>query len=343
MNRKEIAIAILAAGSVLAQQQSGANPVVAPTTDVGALPGISVSGGAASERAPKTAPALDVPASTQVLLPGCEASRGPRGSANRDYSTPASRLVGRWASMDPATAGVTCHYFSPIDKDTDTGVYVSYVLEAMDKETGKRSRILPGSGTPPHTASWSRNEESYRIADEDPHGDWVTVKIFPPKEKFTQAAAQGTIETHRIACNGMSDHRETVEIARYVDGKNLACSDGDERWKDDFSRYLARRPTVVAVLPRTGHDIQYKVEGPYKASLTYRNATGGTDQTTVALPWTLTFIGQPKQFVYLSAQNTEDWGSIECTIYLDGVPVRKASANSPYGIASVSGTIPSVQ
>jgi hypothetical protein len=333
---KEIAIAIFGAGSLLAQQQTGTTPMPAQQKDAGAPRGISVSGGSASAT-------FDAPAPTQILLPGCEASRSPRESANRDYSTPASRLVGRWASMEPDTAGVTCHYFGPIHKETKTGVYVSYLLEALDKETGKRSPILPGSGTPPHTASWNRNEEEYQIVDHDPRGDWVTVKIFPAKESAAQSGVQLTLETHHIACNGMSDYRERVEIARYVDDKNLSCSDDDERWKDDFSRLLARRPQVLPALPRTGHLIEYKVEGAYSASLTYRNATGGTDQMTVKLPWTFTFTGQPGQFAYLSAQNTEDWGSIECTILLDGIPVRRANANSPYGIASVSGTVPPVR
>jgi len=103
--------------------------------------------------------------------------------------------------------------------------------------------------------------------------------------------------------------------------------------------------TPTSITPRTGHQIQYKVEGSYTkiASLTYRNATGGTDQITVALPWTLTFTALPGQFVYLSAQNKQDYGSIECFIYLDDVPVKRAVANTEYGIATVSGNVPADQ
>ncbi len=77
-----------------------------------------------------------------------------------------------------------------------------------------------------------------------------------------------------------------------------------------------------------------------QAALTYRNASGGTEQVTVSLPWDLSFSAQIKQFVYLSARKTESAGTIECTIYLDGFPVKKATANSPFGIATVSGTVP---
>jgi hypothetical protein len=80
-----------------------------------------------------------------------------------------------------------------------------------------------------------------------------------------------------------------------------------------------------------------------QASLTYRDASGGTEQVTVSLPWTLDFSAQFQQFVYLSAQKTERIGEIECTIYLDGVPLKKAVTTAPFGIATVSGTVPPVQ
>ena len=179
----------------------------------------------------------------------------------------------------------------------------------------------------------------YRVLKEDQRGDWVTVETFSPDGKEDSSV---TVETHSISCNGMSDSQQGSEVARYVDEKDAACSEGDERWKGDFSRLLQPRPpsAIEAVVAAGGHQIQYKVSGSYKASLTYRNAMGGTDQMKVSLPWTLTFAGMPGQFAYLSAQNTEDWGTIECAIFLDGVLVRRATSNSPYGIATVSGTVP---
>jgi hypothetical protein len=80
-----------------------------------------------------------------------------------------------------------------------------------------------------------------------------------------------------------------------------------------------------------------------QASLTYRDASGRTEQVTVSLPWTLDFSAQVQQFVYLSAQKTERIGEIECTIYLDGVPLKKAITTAPFGIATVSGAVPPVQ
>jgi hypothetical protein len=184
-------------------------------------------------------------------------------------------------------------------------------------------------------------EEEYQLINEAPNGDSVLLRVDSKSEKPDQPGPQFRLETRRIACDGYVD--SAPPPARYVDDKDLPCSEDDPSWKINFTYYLSTKPAAQMVSSRTGHQVQYRVDGAYKASLTYRNATGGTDQITVKLPWELTFTGQPGQFAYLSAQNTEDWGSIECTILLDGIPVRRANANSPYGIASVSGTVPPVR
>jgi hypothetical protein len=340
MIRSEIAIAMLAAGSLFAQSQAGTTAKAVEQKEAGAARGITVSGGTASPPAPKNVPAEEVPQSNQLVLPGCEAIRHPREVSNRDYSTPSSRLVGRWTSQNAMVAATTCHYFGPIDKESKTGNYITYTLEAVDEKTGKRSPILPGVGQPPRTASWTRLEEEYQITNEASNGDSVLLRVLPKAEQPGQASREFRSETHRIACDGYVD--SAPPPARYVDDKDSPCSEDDPSWKINFTYYLANKPAVPAVSYRTGHQVQYNVDGSHvnSASLTYRNATGGTNQMTVKLPWTLTFAGQPGQFVYLSAQNTDDWGSIECTILLDGVPVRRADSNSPYGIASVSGTVP---
>lgn len=320
---RSLGAAILIAGSLLAQSQSQASPKAVQQNAASTAPTRPTSGGATSAKSPM--PARDVPDTREVVLPGCGTS-------------PSSRLIGRWASIDPLTAAISCHYFGPIDKHTGTGVYVTYRLEALDKKTGARSPILPGTGEPPQTVSWDRVERGYRVLMEDPRGNWVRLDVGLTSDTPTW-------ETHTVSCHSTSDFRSspTVETYRYVDNSDLACSDGDGRWKDNFSRFLAVPPPAAPVYPRTGHEVRYQVDGDGRASLTYRNPSGGTDQMTVKLPWTLTFTGQPKQFVYLSAQNTEEFGKIESTIYLDDVPVQKAVSNSPYGIATVSGTIPSVR
>jgi len=282
-----IAVAILVAGSLLAQQ-SQTSPKPVQQNAAGNPPIASTSRGTTSLIRPTAASAFDVPESTQLILPGCAASLTARASPNRDYSTPSSRLVGRWAGRDSESAAIMCRYFGPIDKQNGTGVFVVYRLEALDEKTGARSPVLPGTGQPPHRVTWNRIEESYRIINEDPGGESVTVGFLPTSGK-------SATETHQIACDGKSDSpREPVgQIDLYVDDKNLGCSESNAGWKDAFSRFLAARSPAEPVYPRTGREVRYQVDGVGRASLTYRNASGGTDQMTVKLPWTLAFTGQP--------------------------------------------------
>src|SRR5579885_3200794 len=59
----------------------------------------------------------------------------------RDFSTPASRLIGRWKSADLSVASSECEFFGPVDSASKTGVFEaestgpknSHSLEATDK------------------------------------------------------------------------------------------------------------------------------------------------------------------------------------------------------------------
>lgn len=285
--------------------------------------------------------------SAQVRLPGCQATSTAGRSPNRDYSGPASRLVGRWTSTNPLSAAVACQYFGPIDKETGTGLYVSYSLQALDKKTGVRSTLIPGTGVPPSTVIWGQVEGRYRVVNEVQDGDSVTVSLFLTNGTAAHPEVTLWTETHYVTCDGSSDSLvENIKpFTRYVDDKNLACSQGDSNWESMFSWFLTTKPPAPQLRHQLANgsvrQVRYSVEGIGEASLTYRNASGGTDQVKVFLPWAMTFDGQAKQFVYLSAQKQSEFGDeIKCTIYLDDVPVQKAASNSPYGIATVSGTIP---
>jgi hypothetical protein len=45
--------------------------------------------------------------------------------------------------------------------------------------------------------------------------------------------------------------------------------------------------------------------------------------------------------LYLSAQKTNEEGTISAKIYVDGKLLQEAESDSPYGIASVDGIVPS--
>ena len=93
-----------------------------------------------------------------------------------------------------------------------------------------------------------------------------------------------------------------------------------------------------APTPHT-YRVIYRVGGfASKASLTYETASG-TEQRTVTLPWETAFDVKRGQFVYLSAQNETDRGSVTAEIIVDGASWKKATSTSEYGIANVSGSV----
>lgn len=128
-------------------------------------------------------------------------------------------------------------------------------------------------------------------------------------------------------------------------------------------------PAIAATNPPPGeewHQVRYAVEGGGLAFLTYRNASGGTEQMTVDLPWKLKFQAVTGDFLYVSAQKQpirrrrecetesilrpdscfaydrllqQSFLPVKATIFLDERTLQTAQSGGPYGIATVSGTI----
>jgi hypothetical protein len=90
--------------------------------------------------------------------------------------------------------------------------------------------------------------------------------------------------------------------------------------------------------PNKNYQVTYRVDGTGGASLTYSNETGGTEQQEVTLPWTKTFSGTAGEFLYLSAQNHEEYGGIVASISINGRVVKDATSQGGYTIATVSDT-----
>ncbi len=87
--------------------------------------------------------------------------------------------------------------------------------------------------------------------------------------------------------------------------------------------------------------VRYEVTGSADtANITYENNSGGISQVTnVPLPWSTAFSGDPEDYVYLSAQNQGETGSITVTIFKDGEVFKRATSEGSFVIASVSGTL----
>lgn len=77
-------------------------------------------------------------------------------------------------------------------------------------------------------------------------------------------------------------------------------------------------------------------EGTRSASLTYQNGEGGTEQRDVKLPWTSSFTARPGSFLYISAQNKNDSGSITVYISINGNTRKTSTSSGAYVIASAN-------
>ena len=78
-----------------------------------------------------------------------------------------------------------------------------------------------------------------------------------------------------------------------------------------------------------------------RADLTLENDSGGTDQhDNMALPYSTTWRGfEPGDFLYISAQNQGETGTLSCAIYVNGAKVFTASASGAYSICTASGAV----
>ncbi len=85
-------------------------------------------------------------------------------------------------------------------------------------------------------------------------------------------------------------------------------------------------------------EVEYKITGTAsRVSVTLNNATGGTEQyDNVSVPHTYRFDTFTDWFLYISAQNQGEYGSVTVTIYLNGGVVNTATSEGAYVIATAS-------
>ncbi len=89
--------------------------------------------------------------------------------------------------------------------------------------------------------------------------------------------------------------------------------------------------------------VTYRVTGTAsRVSLTYKNASGGSQQETAFLPWHLAVTVPVGTFLILLAQNQGASGTVDARIYVDTELVQTSSSSVPYGIATVSGAVGSM-
>jgi hypothetical protein len=111
---------------------------------------------------------------------------------------------------------------------------------------------------------------------------------------------------------------------------------------------VSQQPRGISTDRETEPKVKYEVTSDAvasaRASLTYRNASGGTEQRTVPLPWTLEFRTLPGTSVSVIAQKEQaGLDFLEAKIYVNGDLLQEAETSTPYGIASVSATVASIK
>jgi hypothetical protein len=83
--------------------------------------------------------------------------------------------------------------------------------------------------------------------------------------------------------------------------------------------------------------VTYRVSGSAEqVNLTYRDAQGGTQQTSAKLPWQHTFDARGGSFLYISAQNKQNWGAVTCEILIDGETRTNSTSSGAFVIAECS-------
>lgn len=91
----------------------------------------------------------------------------------------------------------------------------------------------------------------------------------------------------------------------------------------------------------TKHSVKYEITGTSTSvNVTLNNATGGTEQfSDVTVPHTYTYDDYTSSFLYISAQNNGETGSVTVKIYLDGVVTKTSTSSGAYTIATASDSL----
>lgn len=88
--------------------------------------------------------------------------------------------------------------------------------------------------------------------------------------------------------------------------------------------------------------VTYLISGSAPSvDITMSNSSEGTEQYSgVAIPWTTSFDSKKDAFLYISAQNNGESGTVSVQISVDGKTFKTASSSGAFVIATASGSAP---
>lgn len=88
---------------------------------------------------------------------------------------------------------------------------------------------------------------------------------------------------------------------------------------------------LLAGCERREHKVRYEVRGTAAdIAISYRNATGATEQRDVRAGWVMEFSVLTGSYVGVTAFNKTGGGTVICRLLVDGVVVQKAESVGGY-------------
>ena len=179
------------------------------------------------------------------------------------------------------------------------------------------------------------------------NGDYsITAEFAPVYDLTISSSAGGSVTTPGEGTFTYGDGTVVDLIARAEEGYDFVDWTGDV----DTIAYVYYSLTTITIdsdksitanfepEPPPTPEVEYKITGTAsKVFVTLNNATGGTEQyDNVSVPHTYSFDTFSDWFLYISAQNQGEYGSVTVTIYLNGAVVNTSTSSGAYVIADAS-------
>jgi len=192
---------------------------------------------------------------------------------------------------------------------------------------GKDSPVTPSTPPAPTPKTYTVAGFVHAAPDGAPLGN-VYLRFFDTATGAVKGATNTTANGHYAIAIKEGSTDIWAEFTGWITSRTTRVITADTNV--DFNLSLA--PPVV----------EYRITGTARrCSATYANATGGTNQSVVSIPFSYTWArANTGDFLYLSCQidSSGDTGSITVGIYKDGALYRSGFASGFPNIATASGS-----
>jgi plastocyanin len=133
---------------------------------------------------------------------------------------------------------------------------------------------------------------------------------------------------------------ETINLtSEYKTGKNVLAT-ASNGWYTDVEKVMVGEVEnyIITIFENL---VEYKVLGTAKTiDLTFHNDSDGTSQLTAkTVPWNIGYKTFKGTFVYVSAQNQGETGTVIAQVFFRGKKVFESTSEGKYVIAKASGSI----